>query len=134
MQSVSSLDLSDEDFIARFEIAGFGPGDFPHAAHLRMAWIYVRHLGVDRAADRAASGIRAMAEALEEYGDRKSTSIPTLVCSISTSSLVSRRNRFQCFIAYLGFLFRRYFRRVKHQKGIRTELSCDVLNPAHVTV
>jgi flavin reductase (DIM6/NTAB) family NADH-FMN oxidoreductase RutF len=28
-----------------------------------MAWIYVRHLGIERAVDRAAAGIRAMADA-----------------------------------------------------------------------
>jgi flavin reductase (DIM6/NTAB) family NADH-FMN oxidoreductase RutF len=63
VEPISSLDLSDEDFIARFESAGFGRSDFPHAAHLRMAWIYVRHLGVEQAAHRAAAGIRAMADA-----------------------------------------------------------------------
>ena len=62
MNQLSSLDLSDEDFITAFERAGFDPGNFPHRAHLRMAWLYVRHLGIGRAIDKAAAGIRAMAD------------------------------------------------------------------------
>ena len=60
---VSSLMLSDEEFIATFERAGFAGNDFPHRAHLRMAWLYVSHLGPEAAIDRAAGGIRNLAQA-----------------------------------------------------------------------
>jgi len=58
----SSLDLSDEEFVSAFErveLEGYG---FPHRAHLRLAWLCVRHLGVHRAVTRVTAGIRAMAE------------------------------------------------------------------------
>jgi flavin reductase len=55
--------LTDEEFIATFEHGGFAANAFPHRAHLRMAWLYVRHLGPDAAIDRAARGIRNLAEA-----------------------------------------------------------------------
>ena len=62
MTQPSSLELSDQDFLATFERAGFDRHNFPHRAHLRMAWLYVRHLGVERAVERVASGIRSLAE------------------------------------------------------------------------
>ena len=62
MNQNSSLDLSDKDFIAEFERPGFDRSGFTHRAHLRMAWLYVRHLGPARAIEKAAAGIRAMAD------------------------------------------------------------------------
>jgi hypothetical protein len=59
----SSLRLDDDAFIATFERGGFGGDDFPHKAHIRMAWLYVTRLGPDAAIDRAAGGIRALAQA-----------------------------------------------------------------------
>jgi hypothetical protein len=60
---VPSLSLSDTEFITTFERAGFSSHDFPHRAHLRMAWLYVRHLGVDDAVHHASNGIRRLAQA-----------------------------------------------------------------------
>ena len=60
---VPSLSLPDTEFIATFERAGFSSHDFPHRAHLRMAWLYVRHRGIDDAIDQASNGIRRLAQA-----------------------------------------------------------------------
>jgi hypothetical protein len=59
----ASLALDDDAFIATFERGGFGADDFPHEAHVRMAWLYVTRLGPEAAIDRAARGIRALAKA-----------------------------------------------------------------------
>jgi len=56
-------DLTDEEFIETFEEAAFAPTEFPHEAHLRMAWIYVRHFGRAGAVERATAGIRRLAAA-----------------------------------------------------------------------
>jgi flavin reductase len=61
--AVSSLSLDDDEFIATFERGGFGGDAFPHKAHIRMAWLYVRRLGPELAIERAAEGIRALAQA-----------------------------------------------------------------------
>jgi hypothetical protein len=61
--SAASLALEDDAFLATFERGGFGGDDFPHAAHLRMAWLYVTRLGAEKAIDRAAGGIRNLAKA-----------------------------------------------------------------------
>lgn len=60
---VPSLSLSDSDFIATFEKAAFSNHDFPHRAHLRMAWLYIRQLGIEGAVDHASMGIRNLAQA-----------------------------------------------------------------------
>jgi flavin reductase len=60
---VSSLLLDDDAFLATFERGGFGSDEFPHKAHLRMAWLYVTRFGSEAAIDRAARGIRILAEA-----------------------------------------------------------------------
>ncbi len=60
---VWSLGLPDDEFISTFERGGFAADAFPHRAHLRMAWLYVTHLGPEAAIDRAAGGIRNLAQA-----------------------------------------------------------------------
>lgn len=62
MTQSSSLYLGDEEFLTAFERAGFDRHDFPHRAHLRMAWLYVRRLGLEGAVDRVTAGIRSLAE------------------------------------------------------------------------
>lgn len=59
----SSLLLDDDTFIAIFERGGFGGHEFPHKAHLRMAWLYVTRFGTAAAVSRAATGIRTLAAA-----------------------------------------------------------------------
>jgi flavin reductase (DIM6/NTAB) family NADH-FMN oxidoreductase RutF len=58
----SSLDLGDEEFFTAFERDQFEGHAFPHRAHLRLAWLCVRHFGVHRAVERVTAGIRAIAE------------------------------------------------------------------------
>ena len=58
-----SLVLDDNAFLATFERGGFGGDEFPHEAHVRMAWLYVTRLGPEDAINQAARGIRALARA-----------------------------------------------------------------------
>ena len=53
--------MTDEEFLAAFEQAGFTAVEFPHRAHLRTAHLYLRQLGPAGAADRMAAGIRHLA-------------------------------------------------------------------------
>ena len=53
--------LPDDEFLAGFERADFAAHEFPHRAHLRMAYLYVRRLGATAAADRVAAGILHLA-------------------------------------------------------------------------
>jgi hypothetical protein len=55
--------MTDEEFLATFERGGFSAVEFPHRAHLRMAYLYIRQLGPASAADRLTTGIRRLAAA-----------------------------------------------------------------------
>jgi len=56
------LVMPDDEFLATFERGEFAGGAFPHRAHLRMAWLYVTELGPDEAIQKAATGIRNLAQ------------------------------------------------------------------------
>ena len=48
--------MTDEAFARAFEAGAVGPEQFDHAAHLRVAWVYLREAG---SADAALPRIRA---------------------------------------------------------------------------
>ena len=52
---------ADEKFLAAFEAGQIGNQDFHHRDHLRLAWIQVRRLGLQRASDTVAGAIRQFA-------------------------------------------------------------------------
>src|SRR4029077_7809043 len=52
---------ADEAFLAAFEAGKIAHHDFHHAGHLRLAWIQIRRLGVERASDTVAGAIRRFA-------------------------------------------------------------------------
>ncbi len=63
------ITAADERFLAAFEAGTIANQDFHHRDHLRLAWIQIRLLGVERSADAVASGIRRFA-AHHGHGDR----------------------------------------------------------------
>jgi hypothetical protein len=52
---------ADEEFLSAFEAARIANQDFHHRDHLRLAWIQVHRLGLRRASDAVAAGIRQFA-------------------------------------------------------------------------
>jgi len=52
---------ADEEFFAAFEAGKIANQDFHHRDHLRLAWIQIRRLGVERASDTVAGAIRRFA-------------------------------------------------------------------------
>ena len=58
---VRSLTMADDEFLSTFERGDFSGSEFPHRAHLRMAWLYVTRLGTEAAIGSASSGIRNLA-------------------------------------------------------------------------
>ena len=63
MSSLSSLStLSDDELYAHFEEARLPDGvSFHHADHVRVAWLYVRRLGMPDALGRFAQGLKRFA-------------------------------------------------------------------------
>lgn len=52
---------SDQQFLAAFEAGQISNQNFHHRDHLRLAWIQIRRLGVERASDTVAGAIRQFA-------------------------------------------------------------------------
>jgi len=61
LEGQSGVTAADEQFLAAFEAGKIANRDFHHRDHLRLAWIQIRRLGVDRAAQAVAGAIRQFA-------------------------------------------------------------------------
>jgi hypothetical protein len=65
----AGISPADETFLAAFQAGQIGNHDFHHRDHLRLAWIQIRRLGLERAGDAVALSIRQFA-ARQGYADR----------------------------------------------------------------
>lgn len=84
-------DLSDEEFVEKFETLALANDQFRHYDHVRLAWIYLRDttrcgpIDVERATARMALGIRAFAlhhsGSLEKYHDTITRTFVQLVAA-----------------------------------------------------
>ena len=50
--------MADDEFLAAFEACTVPRADWAHAAHVRMAWLYLSRLPAPDALDRVRTGIR----------------------------------------------------------------------------
>lgn len=57
----TGVTAADEQFLAAFEAGKIANQDFHHRDHLRLAWIQIRRLGVERAAQAVSGAIRQFA-------------------------------------------------------------------------
>ena len=64
MTAGSSNQLSDEEFVSRFESCAFLPNEFHHREHIRLAWIYLKRYGALEALARTSDGLRRLAASL----------------------------------------------------------------------
>ena len=64
-----TVTAADEQFLAAFEAGQIANQDFHHRDHLRLAWIQIRRLGLERATDAVTGAIRHFA-ARHGHGDR----------------------------------------------------------------
>jgi len=92
-----TLALPDEEFVAAFEAAAL-PEGFPHQAHVRLTWLYVRGFGSSEAAERVVDGIRrlAHAEGADEKFDERLTR--ARVARIAEADERSRAKDFASFL------------------------------------
>lgn len=56
--------LTDSEFEAQFASKTLDPKLFTHEAHLRLAWIHIKHYGTKTAIDNICRQIKAYAESL----------------------------------------------------------------------
>lgn len=60
--------MDDRDFVAAFESCTLDPDLFPHRAHVRLAWIYLRAHGLLATLGRYSEGIQRYAGRLGASG------------------------------------------------------------------
>jgi len=60
--------VHDREFIEAFEACTLPPALFPHRAHVRLAWLYLREHGLHETLTRYSSGIRRYAGTLGAAG------------------------------------------------------------------
>lgn len=56
--------MTDEAFVEAFESGTLKPELFPHRAHVRLAWLYLRQYPLAAAGARFTAGVRAFATAV----------------------------------------------------------------------
>ncbi|MCP4201006.1 MAG: hypothetical protein GY769_03640 [bacterium] len=55
--------LTDEELLRGFDRAALGPGQFRHADHIRVAWLYLQRFTPTEALDRFVANIKQLAVA-----------------------------------------------------------------------
>ena len=58
---MTTLDLTDADFVDAFESLALPAGAFRHGDHVRLAWVLLRADGLERATERIIAGLRRFA-------------------------------------------------------------------------
>jgi hypothetical protein len=61
MEHRSNVTPEDEDFLAAFEAGRIANQSFHHRDHLRLAWVQIRKLGLQRASESVTVAIRHFA-------------------------------------------------------------------------
>jgi hypothetical protein len=61
MGSGDGVSVEDEQFLAAFEMGQIANRSFHHRDHLRLAWIQIRRLGMERASESVAVAIQQFA-------------------------------------------------------------------------
>ena len=68
----SHFDISDALLEAQFRAGILPPAVFSHEAHLRLAWIHIRHYGVETAIENVCSQLKAFVKTVgaeEKYNE-----------------------------------------------------------------
>lgn len=76
--------MSDDDFLAAFEACTIPKADWTHAAHVRMAWLYLSRLPFPTALQNARSGIAKYNRSLGNttgYHDTVTVAAVTVIAS-----------------------------------------------------
>src|SRR5215510_8461621 len=76
---MSSVDLSDREFLAAFLECRLTAAQFGHRAHLRAAWLLLQQHPVERAIDEICTGIARLAAHLGAPGKYHRTLSEALV-------------------------------------------------------
>ena len=90
---------SEQVFVEQFETFNIKPGTFDHVAHLRLAFLYLSHEGVEGAVQRVGTSIRAYAEHAGAFDKYHQTITEALVRLMAIRLARHRAPDWQTFLA-----------------------------------
>ena len=97
--------MSDEEFLAAFEGCTLPKADWTHAAHVRMAWLYLTRLPKSDALARVRGGIRRYNAAVGSDGYHETVTVAFTLLIRSRMDAAGRGEGFAAFAARNPDLF-----------------------------
>jgi len=100
--------FSEDEFVSKVEGCCYPNAEFKHADHIRLAWIYLRRYGLERAEERIAVTIRRFAASLghqEKYHETVTRAWLRLVATAQCAT--PEAASFEDFIEKHGWLLER---------------------------
>ena len=92
------FEWSDAEFERQFQTGALSPAVFSHEAHLRLAWIHIRHYGVQQAIENICFQLKAYVQQLGAAGKFNKTVTVAAVKAVNHFMLKSYADNFYDFI------------------------------------
>lgn len=90
--------LNDTEFVESFEKGSLNPKLFDHEAHLRLAWIYIRDFGEQKAVEKTCAGIKHF-DVIYGKGDKFHTTITVAAVKVVHHFVEKSKSKtFSCFM------------------------------------
>lgn len=90
--------LSDAEFARQFKSLSLNPAWFTHEAHLRLGWIYVQALGIEKGAEQLCTQIREFDRKFGEGEKYNKTITVALAFLIYNRQMQSDAHDFPSFV------------------------------------
>ena len=115
--------MDDRDFVTAFESCTLPPDLFPHRAHVRLAWLYLREHGLHDSLRRYSDGIRRYAATLGAAGKYHHTITWAFLFLIHERIAAGRSATFDDFAAANEDLFGPVLERYYSPETLASELA-----------
>lgn len=84
-------------YLKQFEQLELGPEQFDHVGHLYMAWLHLKHFGLEEANERVCTGIRRLAEKLG-VPEKFNHTLSEALMRIMAGRMQNRDEEFETFL------------------------------------
>jgi hypothetical protein len=91
--------MTDDDFLAAFEAHTIPKAEWTHAAHVRMAWLYLTRLPIAAALDRIRDGIRRYYAAVGSDGYHETITVAFTLLIHARLAITDNDDNFADFCA-----------------------------------
>ncbi|WP_299123717.1 hypothetical protein [uncultured Tenacibaculum sp.] len=95
---ISHNELTDKKFILQFENCSLNPSLFSHEAHIRLAWIYIKKYGCQKAEERVQKYLKAFVKHVGATDKYNTTLTIAAIKIVAHFIKKSDKNNFKEFI------------------------------------